>query len=952
MITRLRLTTLAFTLWLTSTTAAQAQSQAQDAPPATAAATANIIVFDASGSMWNKMESSTRIEIARRIMGQFLSGYDTAQPLGVIAYGHRKRGDCNDIEVIVPPGIINPAAVTSQINALIPKGKTPLAESLRRAAELIPNTAESANILLITDGLETCDGDPCQVAADLIATGIKIRAHVVGFGLTEAEANTLACITELTGGKLFNPSNGSELLDALQQSVTATPEPTAAPAPEPVEEKTFETALFLKSVGLGLPTGSMKWTATDSSGKTRELATALGHELKTQLPAGTWTIIAQGPEGRGEGTVKVSGPTRPSLDFTAPQMEVEFPPTAPLTAGVNAYLSFRIKTPPPGRPHSSFRLGIFPTDDPLTRIIASGQNRHVFPGAKKILPGEYHAALSMPKQPGIYKIAFIRTTETKHVVLAEAPIQLVAIPELNLEVPNRIVAGSVFEPKITSGRGEYDRLRLFPLKADGTRGRQIADFWYSTFLQRNEGLIDAPEKPGQYELVLTARTADKNNAPEVTAIVNVVSPEPSETTPSSATTSTPTTSPPARPDPKAKAKADIRLILPGVDATTRVTWNINPLEADGKTLSRDGRMGGGGNTTGGDRTLSLVPGLWRITAKTTDTNTKFQIVADILPDEPTQTFELAPQFDGTQFTLDVQGKMAHTPGGFFPIELKIPDGFTGTIAIHSDDDRSAPALFETDIVELAGATDHALPHPEKPGYYEIRINNSTGQTLKAAAFQVVPADLSSDSDADVPAPAAPQTQLTQFPGNLLGTGLINAEISGQTHEFMTTSKTMPAQQGPKHENPEVQKFLDSMAGKVIHTAVLRLLAGSIYVTLDAYGNIGPHGPKMMGKDRTSLELNFALDPKTLELKPAMRTLSYNPPGSKTTENQQTTDFELHHESTTKNPDGTLAFKGTFSGTLTTDMKGNPLPTPVPIKGTFDIQRASGNDVVAKALGVP
>src|SRR5690606_11382752 len=131
--------------------------------------TTNIVVFDASGSMWNRMENSTRIEIAREVMKQFLDGYDTAQPLGVIAYGHRMRGDCNDIEVLVEPSNIDPAAVSKQINALLPQRKTPLAESLRRAGKLIPNTAEDANILLITDGLETCDGDPCAGAKEMIA---------------------------------------------------------------------------------------------------------------------------------------------------------------------------------------------------------------------------------------------------------------------------------------------------------------------------------------------------------------------------------------------------------------------------------------------------------------------------------------------------------------------------------------------------------------------------------------------------------------------------------------------------------------------------------------------------------------------------------------------------------------------------------------------------------------
>lgn len=200
---------------------------------------AAILIFDASGSMWGQLEGGiTKIEVARDVMGQFFSTRDATIPLGVIAYGHNRRGDCADIEVIAQTGMQDPAALSQRLNRLNPRGMTPISQSLRLAARQIPPTAEEADIILVTDGLETCDADPCAVAAELANEGIKIRAHVVGFGLTEQEAEALACVPDQTGGQLLRPQSGAELTDALNQIAAA--EPLPEPEPEPVQEAFFD----------------------------------------------------------------------------------------------------------------------------------------------------------------------------------------------------------------------------------------------------------------------------------------------------------------------------------------------------------------------------------------------------------------------------------------------------------------------------------------------------------------------------------------------------------------------------------------------------------------------------------------------------------------------------------------------------------------------------------------
>ena len=198
---------------------------------------AAILIYDASGSMWGQLDGGvTKVEVAREVIGDFFVSRDNRVPLGVIAYGHNRRGDCSDIQVIANVGLNDPAELSSSLNRLNPRGMTPITDSLSLAASMIPPTAESADIILVTDGLETCDADPCALAAQLAQEGIAIRAHVVGFGLTSQEAAAMACVADATGGLLLTPQTGQELADALDQIAAVEP----APEPEPVQEAFFD----------------------------------------------------------------------------------------------------------------------------------------------------------------------------------------------------------------------------------------------------------------------------------------------------------------------------------------------------------------------------------------------------------------------------------------------------------------------------------------------------------------------------------------------------------------------------------------------------------------------------------------------------------------------------------------------------------------------------------------
>ena len=151
-----------------------------------------MIVFDASGSMWGQIDGTAKITMARDAMDQISQQFTPEDQVGLMVYGHRQKGDCQDIELVVPIGTNNATDIVNQVNAIKPKGKTPISRSLQMATEALKISENAAEVVLITDGLETCDMNPCDVAAEAESLGIDFTAHVIGFDLTSDEAKQVS----------------------------------------------------------------------------------------------------------------------------------------------------------------------------------------------------------------------------------------------------------------------------------------------------------------------------------------------------------------------------------------------------------------------------------------------------------------------------------------------------------------------------------------------------------------------------------------------------------------------------------------------------------------------------------------------------------------------------------------------------------------------------------------
>lgn len=176
-----------------------------------------IFIYDASGSMWGKMEGSTKVEIARKVLSNTVDQLAADQRIGFVAYGHRQKGDCEDVEYLVAPSNTSKEQIKEQIKGIMPLGKTPLAYSALQVIEKLKGTQEKATIILITDGIESCGGNLCEVIQQAREAGVDFRMHIVGFGLSGENLDPLKCAAQAGNGKYYDAADADELTAALEE---------------------------------------------------------------------------------------------------------------------------------------------------------------------------------------------------------------------------------------------------------------------------------------------------------------------------------------------------------------------------------------------------------------------------------------------------------------------------------------------------------------------------------------------------------------------------------------------------------------------------------------------------------------------------------------------------------------------------------------------------------------
>ena len=175
------------------------------------AADKTVLVLDASRSMWGTIAKKPKYMMVHDAFARAIGSRPARPGIGLVSYGNHSPSSCTDINAAIAPGGSDHPRFLSTIKDIKPWGLTPIAGSLRRAAETFGDSTDRRSIILITDGTENCRGDPCAVAASLKKQSPSLAINVVALSVPEAAHKHLSCIAENTGGLFRTAGTQSEL---------------------------------------------------------------------------------------------------------------------------------------------------------------------------------------------------------------------------------------------------------------------------------------------------------------------------------------------------------------------------------------------------------------------------------------------------------------------------------------------------------------------------------------------------------------------------------------------------------------------------------------------------------------------------------------------------------------------------------------------------------------------
>jgi Mg-chelatase subunit ChlD len=181
------------------------------------------IVVDASRSMWGRMDGEPKMSVAKDILQDVSYWFPEDLNLALRAYGSTspsESADCADSALLVPFADENRGPIRAAVAGLRPLGQTPIAYALNQASRDFGARSDDRAVVLVTDGIESCGGDPVQAAQDLRDQGIVV--HVIGFGLGNAadeDTASLQAVARASGGRYVTAGSAEELKAALAQTV-------------------------------------------------------------------------------------------------------------------------------------------------------------------------------------------------------------------------------------------------------------------------------------------------------------------------------------------------------------------------------------------------------------------------------------------------------------------------------------------------------------------------------------------------------------------------------------------------------------------------------------------------------------------------------------------------------------------------------------------------------------
>lgn len=436
-----------------------------------------MLVLDASGSMWGQIQGKTKIEIAREVIADLLKTLEPDVEIGLVAYGHRKKGDCADIETLIPAAAGTADKIIDMVNKINPKGKTPLSQAVRHAANALKHAEKRATVVLISDGVETCDEDPCKVGKELAMGGVDFTAHVIGFDVKGEDQAGLDCLASNTGGLFLPAADAGELRSAFKQAVAKAKE-----APKPVVEEPGEASLEGPAEVEAGSVFKVKWQGPDSRSDYITI-------VEKDAPDKVFRNYAYTKKGNPAVITALDKPGQYEIRYVfhhsrkvLARANITVTPVSASVqcrAEVKAGSAFQVKwTGPDNR---ADYITIVPPDADRRKFLSYAYTKKGSP-----------AKITAPDEPGNYQIRYV--TGQSRTILADAAITVLKA-DVTLKAPESAPAGSIFSVEWTGPDNRGDYITIVP--PDAPEGKFLK---YAYTKKGSPARIQAPDQAGEYEV--------------------------------------------------------------------------------------------------------------------------------------------------------------------------------------------------------------------------------------------------------------------------------------------------------------------------------------------------------------------------------------------------------------------------------------------------------------------
>jgi Ca-activated chloride channel homolog len=455
------------------------------------------LILDASGSMYAQLSTGgTRIAAAKEVLTTFISQIPANPDLnvGLRIYGATAKAGskeaCVDSKLVLPMKGIARAELSAKVTATQPKGSTPIAYSLEQAALDFPTDSSKKLVVLVTDGIESCDGNPKKAFEAFKARGITVDLRIVGIDLDEAARKSFEGL-----GTFENTKTSAELAAAIGRATADVAKPATAKLP---------VTVTLTSVGK--PVSAAAKVRFINTAKQSTSFNVVSGTYKADLPPGVYTAEVESAEGGLQTfsglTVAVGAPNAFAFEIgTISPVKLDFKPNPPTAGGKlmatfagapnkNQYdwVAISVKSQPDGQYYdSAYVKGV------------SGSVELNVPDTDVQLELRYHAA----SPTGSSRVVGRSPTFS--------PKRTVA----SLDAPTQVTAGSQAQVKWTGPNNQYDYVTIVKKGApEGT----FTNYQYTS--QGNPATIKVPLDAGEYEFRYSNDTSKKTLASRPVKVVS------------------------------------------------------------------------------------------------------------------------------------------------------------------------------------------------------------------------------------------------------------------------------------------------------------------------------------------------------------------------------------------------------------------------------------------------